>query len=92
LVARLSLIFKTFDVGGCMAKGGLFSILSAVAPLAAIAVPGAGPAILAATKGAELAATLTKSSPTPVATAQGNLGGGNNLAVNYGPTKDVANT
>jgi FlaG/FlaF family flagellin (archaellin) len=76
-----------------MAKGGLFNILSAVAPLAAIALPGAGTAILAATKGAELAATLAKSSsPTPLATAQGSLGGGNNLAVNYGPAKDVGNT
>jgi hypothetical protein len=74
-----------------MSRGG--GILGILAPIAAIALPGAGTAVALATKGAELASQLTNPSngatPTPIAAGQ--LGGDakNNLPVNYGLSQNT---
>jgi hypothetical protein len=74
-----------------MSKGG--GILGILAPIAAIALPGAGTAVALATKGAELASQLTNQSngTTPTPTAAGQLGGDakNNLPVNYGLSQNT---
>jgi hypothetical protein len=71
-------------------SSGIFDFFKIAA--AALAGP-AAPAVLTATQVASTVTQLasnTGSQPTPTATASGQLGGGNNLPVNYGVSREIS--